>query len=134
MDKIKTLQDIYESYSKQAEELRHKIAELNIELEHAIFMKEAYKRMISIRGYVDTDKVRERVNRKYGVSAEGKDVHETYSKEKSRELAKLYLNSLYGKGIHDTYSKEEKDYIANDITVTKEALKTLVKTGDEDEH
>lgn len=80
MDKLKNLQDIYESYSKQAEELRHKIAELNIELEHTIFMKEAYKRMVSIRGYVDTDKVRERVNRKYGISAEGKDVHETYSK------------------------------------------------------
>lgn len=80
MDKLKTLQEIYESYSKQAEELRHKIAELNIELEHAIFMKEAYKRMISIRGYVDTDNVRERLNRNYGVSAEGKDVHEMYRK------------------------------------------------------
>ena len=80
MDKLKNLQDIYESYSKQVEELRHKISELNIELEHAIFMKEAYKRMISIRGYVDTDKVRERLNRNYGVSAEGKDVHEMYRK------------------------------------------------------
>lgn len=80
MDKLKNLQDIYESYSKQAEELRHKIAELNIELEHAIFMKEAYNRMISVQGYIDTDNVRERLNRKYGVSAEGKDVHETYSK------------------------------------------------------
>lgn len=98
MDKFKTLQEIYESYLKQVEELRHKIAELNIELEHAIFMKEAYKRMISIRGYVDTDKVRERVNRNYGVSAEGKDVHEIYDNA-SRELAKMYLNGLYGKGI-----------------------------------
>lgn len=80
MDKLKNLQDIYESYSKQVEELRHKIEELNIELEHAIFMKEAYKRTISIRSYVDTDKVRERLNRKYGVSAEGKDVHEMYRK------------------------------------------------------
>ena len=103
MDKLENLQNIYESYSKQAEELRHKIAELNIELEHAVFMKEAYHRMISIRSYVDTDKVRERVNRKYGVSAEGKDVHETYS-------------------------KEEKQYIANDIIGTKEAVKTLIKT------
>lgn len=83
MDKLKNLQDIYESYSKQVEELRHKIAELNIELEHAIFMKEAYHRMLSIRSYVDTDKVRERLNRKYGVSAEGKDVHEMYRKNPS---------------------------------------------------
>lgn len=80
MDKLKTLQEIYESYSRYAEELRHRIADLNIELEHAIFMKEAYKRMISIRGYVDTDNVRERLNRNYGVSAEGKDVHEMYRK------------------------------------------------------
>lgn len=80
MDKLKTLQEIYESYSKQVKELQHKIAELNIELEHTIFMKEAYKRMISIRGYVDTDNVRERLNRNYGVSAEGKDVHEMYRK------------------------------------------------------
>lgn len=109
MDKLKALQEIYESYSKQIEELRHKIAELNIELEHAIFMKEAYHRMISIRSYVDTDNVRERLNRNYGVSAEGKDVHETYS-------------------------KAEKEYIAKDIVVTKEAIKTLVKTGDEDEY
>lgn len=98
MDKLNTLQEIYESYSKQVEELRHKIAEMNFDLEHAVFMKEAYKRMISIRGYVDTDKVRERVNRNYGVSAEGKDVHEIYDKA-SRELAKMYLNGLYGKGI-----------------------------------
>ena len=80
MDKIETLQNIYESYSRYAKELRHRIADLNIELEHAIFMKESYKRMISIRSYVDTDNVRERLNRKYGISAEGKDVHETYSK------------------------------------------------------
>ena len=80
MDKLKNLQDIYESYSKQAEELRHKIAELNIELEHTIFMKEAYKRMISIRGYVDTDNVRERLNRNYGVNGEGKSIAETYRK------------------------------------------------------
>lgn len=58
MDKLKTLQDIYGSYSKQVAELQQKIAELNIELEHAIFMKEAYKRMVSMRRYVDTDKVR----------------------------------------------------------------------------
>lgn len=80
MDKIETLQNIYESYSKQVEELRHKIAELNIELEHAVFMKESYKRMVSMRRYVDTDNVRERLNRKYGISAEGKDVHEMYRK------------------------------------------------------
>lgn len=80
MNYLKYLQDIYESYSKQVVELQNKIAELNIELEHAIFMKESYKRMISIRSYVDTDKVRERLNRKYGVSAEGKDVHEMYRK------------------------------------------------------
>ena len=81
MDKLETMQNIYESYSRYAEELRHRIADLNIELEHTIFMKESYKRMISIRSYVDTDKVRERLNRNYGVSAEGKGVHETYSKE-----------------------------------------------------
>ena len=44
MDKLKNLQDIYESYSKQVVELQNKIAELNIELEHAIFMKSPFFR------------------------------------------------------------------------------------------
>lgn len=89
MSEIDTLTSIRDSYEKRIEELKKKIVEENLEIQHCIAMKEAYDYMINIhKGVQKLDKkeiplVKAGLNNIYGKNGEGKSIADTYRKEGS---------------------------------------------------
>lgn len=87
MSEIDTLTSIRDSYEKRVEELKKKIVEENLEIQHCLAMKEAYDYMINIHKGAqkletkDIPIVKLAINDMYGKNGEGKSVADTYRKE-----------------------------------------------------